>query len=111
MSDRKLTEEERAELVDALALLHTHYSGNAQPVEIVDAAKLTVAHVVTAWQMGTLVFRLCNEGYIRDDRLVELRERGVNLAAGRGFLTNAELAGKGASTDPKPKDETEELLS
>lgn len=56
----------------------------------------------TNYAMTVLLQRLLDEGYVRDDRQQELRERATNLGRDRGFLTDAEVQQKQAE---------EELLS
>jgi hypothetical protein len=44
----------------------------------------------TRYAMCRLLDRLVVEGYIRDDRVAELKERVSSLEAGRGFTTKKE---------------------
>lgn len=81
---------DRAKLVAALQLLTEHYAEAGVDGPDVAAAKMTVASTVTSYAMASLVRRLVAEGYVRDQRAVELRERADNLQSGRGFVLSNE---------------------
>lgn len=88
---------DRKRLVAAFALLTEHYAGFGTGGPEVDAAKMTVASIVTSYAMAQLVRRLVAEGYVRDERAAELFVRAGNLEAGRGFVID-ETIGKSTGT-------------
>lgn len=94
---------DRKRLVAAFALLTEHYAGFGTGGPEVEAAKMTVASIVTSYAMAQLVRRLVAEGYVRDERAAELQKRADNLQAGRGFVLDGEATTADTAAPAKRK--------